>query len=142
MKKDDVPQDNNRTYGGHKKVIYATGGDGEYEKISSSGWEAEELVTLMAVDALNQQSIKAFENGKQGISSPLEYHMYAKRLDVLSMAQATGFFQWQIKRHLKPKIFNRLSTKKIEQYCNVLGISARELKTLPDEPNLNISGSL
>ena len=23
MKKKDVPQDNNRTYGGHKKVIYA-----------------------------------------------------------------------------------------------------------------------
>lgn len=142
MKKDDVPQDNNRTYGGHKKVIYATGGDGEYEKISSSGWEAEELVTLMAVDALNQQCVDAFTRAKQGISSSLEYHMYAKRLDVLSMAQATGFFQWQIKRHLKPSTFNRLSTKKISRYCDVLGIDEATLKALPNEPQLTISGSL
>lgn len=133
MKIDDVPQDDNRTYGGHKKVIYAVNEVGGYEKIGSSGWETEEFATLMAVDELRQQALAAYQRVQQGSSSSLEYHMYAKRLDILGLSQATGFFQWQIKRHLKPAIFSKLSIKKLNQYQDVLGLSVSELKQLPEK---------
>ena len=133
MKKDDVPQDKNRTYGGHKKVIYAVNDAGEYEKIGSSGWEAEEFATLMAVDELHEQAAAAYQRVQQEISSPLEYHMYAKRLDILGLSQATGLFQWQIRRHIKPAVFAKLSSKKMNQYIDVLGLTSTEIKTLPEK---------
>lgn len=133
MKKEDVPQDNNRTYGGHKKVIYAVNHSGTYEKIRSSGWEAEEFATLMAVDELNELALEAYHQVQKGVRSPLAYHMYAKRLDVLGLAQATGFFQWQIKRHLKPSVFSKLAAKKKARYLEVLGLTEAELNSIPED---------
>ena len=133
MKKKDVPQDNNRTYGGHKKVIYAINTNGDYEKIPSDGWETEEFATLMAVNELDDLANEAMGRVQQGVSSPLEYHMYAKRLDILGLAQATGFFQWQIKRHFKPAIFKRLSDRKLSRYLAVLGLNKDEFLSLPEE---------
>lgn len=133
MKKQDVPQDNNRTYGGHKKVIYAVDEAGRYQTVDSTGWEAEEFATLMAVDALNSLALDAYYRVKSGQSSPLEYHMYARRLDLLGLAQATGFYQWQIKRHIKPRIFSRLSMNKLQRYMDVLKLTAAELTAIPEK---------
>ena len=133
MKKEDVPQDNATTYSGHKKVIYATNNDGGYEKVESSGWESEEFVTLMAVEDLNKLAGEAYQRVQAGLSSPLEYHMYKKRQDVLGLSQATGFFQWQIRRHLKPKVFLTLKQKKLQIYSDALGINIAELQAIPDK---------
>jgi hypothetical protein len=133
MKKQDVPQDNSPTYGGHKKVIYATNDAGQYETVGSSGWETEQFATSMAVDAINELALAAYWRGQQGLSSPLEYHMYAKRFDIAGLSQATGLFQWQIKRHIKPAIFARLSSKKRLRYLDVLQLTATELQTLPQQ---------
>ena len=117
-------------------MIKRQNSEGGYETICSNGWETEEFVTLMAVDELEQLANEAMRRVKQGVSSPLEYHMYAKRLDILGLAQATGFFQWQIKRHLKLNIFQRLSEKKIKIYLNALGINRREFQSTPDHEPL------
>lgn len=138
MKKEDVPQDQSRTYAGHKKIIYATNKHGDYEKIESSGWESEEFVTLMAVKDLNNLTADAYQRVKAGQSASLEYHMYNKRLDVVGLSQATGFFQWQVKRHIKPKTFSKLSNKKLDNYCDALGLTLVELQTIPDQvPSLS-----
>lgn len=133
MKKHDVPQDNSRTYGGHSKVIYAVNEAGRYETVDSSGWETEQEATLMAVDALNNLTVAAYQRVQQGLSSALEYHMYANRLDVAGLAQASGFFQWQIKRHLKPAVFNRLSPAKRARYQDVFKLTADELASIPEQ---------
>ena len=132
MKKESVPQDNSRTYSGHKKVIYATNKEGSYEQVESSGWEPEEFVTLMAINDLKRQTTEAYQRVSTGERSPLEFHMYNKRLDISGLAQASGFFQWQVKRHLKPKVFSNLPKEKLLNYCDILGITLEELKTIPD----------
>lgn len=132
MKKEEVPQDNSRTYSGHKKVIYATNNDGAYEKVKSSGWETEEFVTLMAVSNLQSFAVEAYKRAITGKSATLEFHMYNNRLDIVGLSQATGFFKWQIKRHLNPKTFSKLSNTKLEKYCDALGLTIIELQTLPD----------
>jgi hypothetical protein len=139
MKKEEVPQDISRTYGGHRKVIYALNDGGDYETVESSGWETEEFVTLMAVEELRQLAADAYQRAQKGISSPLEYHMYSKRLDVAGLAQASGFFQWQIRRHLKPRVFAGLSQARLNRYCEVLGVAISDLKTLPDRFPVNDS---
>lgn len=132
MKKSEVPQDKSTTYGGHTKMVYAQNEAGNYETVESSGWESEEFATLMAVEELNHLTEQAKKRVQSGQSSPLEYHMYSKRLDLVSLAQATGFFQWRIKRHLQPKIFSKLNQKQLSTYADVMGISVDTLKSLPE----------
>lgn len=133
MKKQDVPQDNSPSYGGHKKLIYATNEAGQYETVGSSGWETEHFATSMAVDALNELALAAYRRVQQGISSPLEYHMYSQRFDIAGLSQATGLFQWQLKRHLKPAVFARLSDKKLQRYLQVMQLTAAELQSIPEQ---------
>jgi hypothetical protein len=131
MNKNDVPQDNSRTYSGHRKVIYATDEKGSYERVESSGWEAEEFATVMAVEQLEEQAQDALARVHQGLSAPLEYHMYNKRLDIPQLAQVTGLFQWQVKRHLKPTVFTKLSHSKLQRYADALGLSITALQSVP-----------
>ena len=69
---------------------------------------------------------------EKGLSAPLEYHMYHQRMDVTVMAQSTGFFRWQVRRHLKSDVFKRLSNKKLARYAEALGLSIETLQALPE----------
>ena len=131
MKKDEVPQDNSRTYGGHKKLLYATNEDGGLEGVQSFGWEVETYATVSAVEALEAQRDAALARGRAGITSPLEYHMFAKRMDMATLTSATGYGAWRVKRHLKPHIFNKLTDAKLKPYCEAMDILPEELRRLP-----------
>lgn len=127
---ENIPQHNSKTYGGHNKIIYARQ-NGHYISATCNGWEDEEYATLQAVNALNAETKKAHELVKSGQKSPLYFYMYAYRHDTVSLAQCSGFFHWQVKRHLKPDIFNKLSLKKLNRYAKALNLSLSQLKTVP-----------
>ena len=131
MKEQEVPQDNNSIYRGQKRAVYATRNDGEYGVVTSSGWDVEEEATQQAVAELERLADEAYHLYQQGEASPLAYHMYTKRLDLLSLAQATGLFQWRIKRHFKPTVFAKLADKVLLRYADVMGITITQLKTVP-----------
>ncbi len=127
-----VPQDDSVTYAKMKKAIYASDRDGKLQTVSSSGWDVEELVTTQALDEIEDSIKQAYKEVKAGEKSPLYFHMYDARMDLLVLAQSTGFFQWTIKKHFKPVVFNNLSEKKLLEYCDVLGKTLQEIKTLPE----------
>lgn len=131
MNTEDVPQDNSKTYYGHKRLLYAQDKGGDYTTVTSSGWEAEEQATLNAVNEFERLAEEARMSVQRGESSPLFYHMYARRMDLPLLAQTSGLFQWQVKRHFKPTVFSKLSEKKLDRYSEVLGVSVDALKTLP-----------
>ena len=133
MKADEVPQDDNSIYRGQKRAVYATQKDGEYGVVPSSGWDVEEEATQQAVAELERLSSEAYEDCEAGEISPLMYHMYSKRLDLLSLSQATGLFQWRIRRHFKPSIFIKLSEKLLERYADVMGLTVSQIKQLPQK---------
>ncbi|MEP1448351.1 MAG: hypothetical protein ABJK37_19775 [Paraglaciecola sp.] len=134
MKAKQVPQDNSPSYSGHKKLLYAVEDNGHYTGIQSSGWEIENFATQMAVDELKQQTIDAIEDYHSGKASALAYHMCKHRLDITSLSQATGFFQWQIRRHLIPQTFNRLSQRKLKIYAATFSITTEQLTRVPEKP--------
>lgn len=131
MNIEDVPQDNNRTLGGHRKGVYARGADGRMVLVASSGWEVEEIVTTDAVDLLNEQAQAALLRARMGEASPLEYWMYARRMDLTLLAQSTGIWRWRVRRHLRPVHFARLSALTLRRYADALGMSADMLVRLP-----------
>lgn len=132
MKDAEVPQDRQHNLAGQRKAVYAVDENGDYHVIPSSGWEAEEVVLDQAVAAFDAQALDAWHATRAGQVAPLLYHMYAARMDPLVLAQATGFFRWQVRRHLKPAVFARLPRRKLERYAEALGLDLEALQTLPE----------
>ena len=66
-----------------------------------------------------------------GASSPLEYWMYARRMDVALLSQTSGFWQWRVRRHLQPRHFAALSPAQLARYGEALGLSVSTLQGLP-----------
>lgn len=130
MRKKDVPQDANTTLNGARKLVYAVDEDGRYTVVPTTGWEVEEIVTGMAVNRYAELAQEALTRVRQGHASPLEYYMHASRLNIATLAQATGLFQWQVRRHLRQPVAN-LSRKTLRLYSEALGIGVDNLSDIP-----------
>ncbi|MDR2015215.1 MAG: hypothetical protein LBP99_06290 [Azoarcus sp.] len=126
----DVPQESSSTYGGYLKAVYARSGDGRMTLVQSRGWEAEETVTRQAVQAFEALAAAARERVRAGQSSPLEVHMYRARMDVALLAQTSGLWRWQVRRHIQPTVFARLSQAHRARYAEALGIHPDQLDSV------------
>jgi hypothetical protein len=131
MDLDALPQEGNATLAGQRKAMYARAADGRIVLAPSRGWEVEEIVTTQAVDAMVALAQAARERVLQGTAAPLEYWMYACRMDVALLAQTSGYWQWQVRRHLRPAPFARLSARQLQRYATALGMTAEAIGRLP-----------
>jgi hypothetical protein len=131
MRADDVPQDDNAAQDGKRKAVYAVGRDGRYTLVPSTGWEAEETVTLQAVEAFRAQAEDARRRAHAGHTSALEFHMYEQRMDLALLAQTTGIWRWRIRRHFRPAVFARLKPALLARYAEALGMSVDALRRVP-----------
>ena len=134
VKQDEVPQFETKAMNGEGKALYALDAAGNYTVVRSAGWEAEDIVLEQALAECERLAADAFERAKRGEAGPLEYHMYKHRMDVVVLAQSTGYFQWRVKRHLKAGAFAKLSPDVRERYSDALGIPANQLDVLPAAP--------
>ncbi len=131
MNENEVPQFETRAMNGEGKALYAVDAQGNYTVVRSAGWEAEDIVLSQALEECERLAADAHGRAKRGAASPLEYHMYKQRMDVVVLAQSTGYFQWRVRRHLKPGAFEKLSADIRARYAEVLGISVEKLAELP-----------
>ena len=135
MKATEVPQDKSRIFGGQRKAVYALGEDGRYTTVPSDGWSVEETVTSAAVEAYQAFAREAHARVLSGLSSPLEFHMYDRRMDVPMLAETVGIWRWRVRRHLRPAPFTKMKDKMIKRYADALGIEPEDLRRLPQEPS-------
>lgn len=127
----EVPQEGNATLAGLRKAVYARNAEGRIVSVESAGWEVEEIVTKQALDIFSAYTASALERAHKGETSPLEYWMYARRMDLATLSQSTGIWKWRIRRHFKPAVFSQLSEMMLDRYANALGISRKTLSALP-----------
>ena len=103
----------------------------------ASAQEVEEEVTKQALNEFERQAQVAYDLVRTGEKSPLYYHMFAQRMDLMVLAQSVGWFQWRVKRHFSPSVFAKLSSAKLSAYSDALGISVKQLTKLPNLSNKN-----
>jgi hypothetical protein len=60
----------------------------------------------------------------------LLYLMEYKLMDIGILSDYTGFWKWQIKRHLKPEVFKKLSDKELKKYAEAFNIKIEDIKTM------------
>ena len=130
MKKENVPQDLSSLGKITREVCYATDSDGKYVTQLSDGWD----VKITALDVAWQEIDGRIANAKQrvlnGEASPLLFFMELRLMDLSILADYTGFWKWQIKRHLKPSAFNKLSEKDFKKYAEAFNVKVDELKSM------------
>jgi hypothetical protein len=130
MHANEVPERSAPLFEGQHKAVYVTDEQGRYLIAKSGGTEAEVSVTEEAVSWFARQAAEARERALRGETSPLEVHMCRQRMDIPTLAQATGFWRWQVRRHLRPRVFGRLNARTLARYAEALGLSVAQLQTV------------
>lgn len=130
MKKEEVPQDPGSLGKVTKEVCYATDPSGKYTTELSQGWEVKAGALDVAWQDIGERVAAAREKVLRGDASPLLYFMELKLMDVAVLAGYTGFWKWQVRRHLRPAVFKRLSERKLRRYADVFEVSVLELNGL------------
>lgn len=135
MKKKDVPQDESGLVNFTKEVYYAENDKGDYTTELSSGWEVKSEALNVAWDDIHERVADAKAQVEEGKASPILFFMELRLMDLGLLASYTGFWKWQIKRHLKPNTFAKLSQRKLQKYAEAFNISVNELKTMAVDGN-------
>lgn len=130
MKTDHVPQEGLEYKGRDKvkKVIYATDGAGQYTSVNSIGWEAENVAMRQAWQEVEDTLEQVAAAIKAGRLSPIAWWMHKCLMDESLLAKYVGKWRWTVRRHLKPKGFQKLSEADLEKYAAVFDITVDELK--------------
>ncbi len=130
MKKEDVPQDLSSLGKLTNEVCYATDSSGKYVTALSRGWD----VKISALDTAWDEVTIRIEAARQKVlnneASPLLFFMEKGLMDVQILAGYTGYWQWQVKRHLKPNVFKKLTAKQLKRYADVFNVTIDDLKTM------------
>lgn len=125
MKKEDIPQDKGAL---GNEVSYVVDENGNYTTGISNGWNIKIEALDIAWSDIEKKVTEAKRKVLNDEASPILYFMEVKIMDLPLVAAYTGFWQWQIKRHLKPSVFNALPPQKIQKYADLFEITPEELK--------------
>ncbi len=130
MRKTEVPQDA-ALFDGQKEVCYAIDESGRYVLAESAGWEPANLANIQAWEAIEAEVSAIRARVAAGELSPLAWHMARRQMDARLLAGYVGLFAWQVRRHMKPGPFNRLSPVRVQRYATLFKITPEALKACP-----------
>ena len=129
MNTKDVPQDNLpfKQRDDVRKLMYATGEDGRYEGVASAGWEAEHAAMQGAWEEVDELLAETKAMVLAGNLSPIAYFMQKNLMDPALLGKYVGRWSWQVKRHCKPAVFNRMQPQIVARYAVVFGVPIESL---------------
>ncbi|PLW93680.1 MAG: hypothetical protein C0591_14190 [Marinilabiliales bacterium] len=131
MKKKEVPQDDaNMMQGKFREPVYSLDEDGNYTTVKSVGWDPKNAVMQQAWDHINEKVEETKQKVINGQLSPIAYYMEKNIMDVTLLSKYMGLWKWTVKKHLKPKHFNKLSENLIAQYADIFNITPVQLKDI------------
>ena len=129
MIKEETPQDPSGLDKFTKEVCYVIDDKGNYTTELSRGWDIKSSALEVTWEDIGNKTVGALQKVKSGEASPVLYYMQLRLMDFEIMSAYTGFWQWKIKRHLKPEVFKKLSDKKLLKYASLFEVSLEELKS-------------
>ena len=131
MKAKEVPQDDeNILEGKFKDPIYTLDENGNYTTSYSVGWDVKNAVLKNAWGVINEKMEQARVEVLNGTASPIKYYMEKTIMDPSLLAKYTGFWKWSVKKHLKPKGFNKLNEEALKKYADIFDLTVDELQDI------------
>lgn len=136
MKDKEVPQDDaNMLRGKFREPVYSVDKDGNYTTVKSVGWDPKNAIMQQAWDYINEKVEETRAKVLNGQLSPIAYYMEKNIMDVNLLSKYMGLWKWTVKKHMKPKYFNKLSAKHLSQYADIFNISTEQLTDIKSLKN-------
>jgi hypothetical protein len=130
MKKEEIPQDLGALGKITGEIVYAVDESGKYSTVLSNGWEVKTAALDVAWKDVEQRILAAKDKVDRREASPILFFMELRLMDVGIVSAYTGFWKWQIKRHMKYPVFEKLSEARLQKYAELFEVSVYELKTM------------
>ncbi len=135
MKQKEVPQDKSNLESlNFRELCYAVDENGEYTTENSTGWDPKTIALDNAIKDIEERTALAKQKVLNDETSPVEYYMELHKMDLGILASYVGLWQWRVKRHFKPAVFNKLNNSTLQKYADVFDISIDELKHIENRP--------
>src|SRR5690606_36306708 len=116
MRKDEVPQDKSNLESAHfRELCYAVDENGEYTTANSTGWDPKTIALDNAIQVIEERIADAKERVRTNRTSPIEYYMELHKMDIGILASYVGLWQWRVKRHFKPSVFQKLNENTLQK---------------------------
>ncbi|TRZ75382.1 MAG: hypothetical protein D4R97_02545 [Bacteroidetes bacterium] len=128
MEEESNPVFKNQAYGQHRELLYSQYADGKFEMNIGYHGESDRIPLQQGWDMVNERIEVARLKVKAGEASPISYYMEKLMVTPLDLSLHSGIMVWRVKRHLKPKVFNRLSGKTLKKYAEAFNITIDQLK--------------
>jgi hypothetical protein len=130
MKKEEIPQDLGALGKITTEVVYAVDESGKYGTALSNGWEVKSSALEVAWKDVAQRIEMARQKVINKEASPVLFFMELRVMDIGIVSAYTGFWKWQVKRHLKYQVFEKLPEAKLAKYADLFEVSVQDLKTM------------
>ena len=86
----------------------------------SNGWEVKSSALEVAWKDVEQRIEAARQKVINKEASPILFFMEYRVMDIPIVAAYTGFWKWQVKKHMKYSVFEKLSHSKLEKYAALI----------------------
>jgi len=129
MENNQNPGFKNKDFGQSKELFYYYQQDGSaYDKKVGFHPEYDAIILQQAWDLFQERIEAARKRVVAGEISPIVYYMEKNLLDPLNLAMMAGISIWRVKRHFKPRIFQRLNEKTLKKYATAFNINIEQLR--------------
>jgi len=89
---------------------------------------ANQTIIKQSWDAAEQRLDEVRSLIRAGKRSPIAYYMEKTLMEIPILADYMEMGKWRIRKHMKPKGFNKLKPEILEKYASIFGISVDALK--------------
>ena len=128
MENNQNPGFKNKDFGQSKELFYYYQDGGAFDKKIGFHSEDDAMILQQAWDLFQERIEEARKRMQAGEISPIAYYMEKNLLDPLNLSMVAGISIWRVKRHFKPRIFQRLNEKTLKKYATTFNINIEQLK--------------
>ncbi len=115
-------------YGQYRELLYDYDKDGNFQRNVGFHNEQERIILQQAWDLFGERIEEARQKVLAGKASPILYYMEKTMLTPMDLSMHAGVSIWRVKRHLKPRVFSRMSEKTLKKYAEAFNITMEQLK--------------
>src|SRR5690606_4968703 len=115
MKKENVPQDESALKDITRELVYAKDEKGNFVKVLSTGWNTKKAALDITWENIKEELEEEKELVRNKKKSPIFYWMIKNLMDKKLLASYVGYRKWRVSRHLKPRVFDKLSDSVLEK---------------------------
>jgi hypothetical protein len=125
---DSCSADNGDLFDGLRVIAYRPGDDGRVVTTSEAGRQPVNTANRKAWQEIEEKIARSVERVRTGRVSCLHYYMTAHLMDVGLLAAYTHLFRWQVRLHLRPWVFRRLSETTLRRYARLFNVEVEILR--------------